>query len=147
MKEHFLEFQYDEYGRGDLKLHNDSLIEFEIKARTGSVSRAGNLVNKMPKGIWKILKPAKDTTERAMEWEKDHGWKVRLYRYRKGKWIWTHYLIHPDGSGRGLNRRGDGTAGCIGTQGNALQLRCDINAILTKQDHIKVYVNTPIPKD
>lgn len=144
MKEHYLVFQYNEYGRGNLELHNDSLIEFEVAARTGSVSSAANLVNKISKGIWTIRKPSVDTTERAMAWEEGFGWKVRLYT-PKGKW--SRYLIHPDGSGRGISRRGDGTMGCIGLQGTASTLRYHIDKILTKQTEIRVYVNTDPPKE
>ena len=147
MHKWFLDFRYNEYGKGVLEVHNNSLISLTEQARTGSISRAGNLVNKIMPGIWRIFKPSVDTTETAMEWEKGFGWKVRLYKLVNGIWKWTHFLIHPDGSGKGVGRRKDGTAGCIGVQGNCLDLRYEIDKILDLQDNIEVYVNTPIPKE
>jgi len=143
MPEWFITFNYNEYGRGDVEIHNNSLVSVFAKARTGSISHHGNLVNKIMPGIWTIRGISVDTTERAMEWETGFGWKVRLWT-PKGNW--SRFLIHPDGDKLG-RRVGNGTAGCIGTRGNCLDLRYKIDEICKFQDQIKVYVNTPYPKD
>ena len=135
--EWFITFDYDEYGHGELKLHNDSLISLFANARTGSISQAGNLVNKIMPGIWTIRSASVDTTEKSMEWEKHFGWKVRLWTPAGN---WSRFLIHPDGSSKG--RRGNGTSGCIGLQGNYLELRFEIDKIIGLQGAMKVYVNT-----
>lgn len=135
--EHFITFKYDEKGRGVVELHNNSLIETFVEARTGSINAKGILVNAIRPGIWTIRKPSKDTTEIAMEWQKDFGWKTRLWT-PEGKW--SRYLIHPDGG----RNRGNGTKGCIGIQGNGIDLRYDIDVILKMQEQVKVYINQEV---
>jgi hypothetical protein len=143
MAKYFLEYQYNDRGRGQLKLHNDSLLAYEIEARTGSINKAGRLVNNIRPGVWSITSKSVETTEKPMRWEdkEGYGWKIRM---NTPEGMTSRYLIHPDG---GKGGRGNGTAGCIGTQGNAFQLRFDLDKILDTQDDIEVYVNTPIPKD
>lgn len=135
--EHYIIFKYDESGRGMLELHNDSLIEIFVEARTGSINRKGKLVNAIRPGLWTIRNFTVDTTEKAMEWESGMGWKVRMWT-PEGKW--SRYLIHPDGG----KSKGNGTKGCIGIQGNGIDLRYDIDAIVALQDQIKVYINQEV---
>jgi hypothetical protein len=134
MAEHLIQFDYNTRGRGTLRLRNDSLIELFVKCRTGSIGGGGRLKNAIAPGVWSIQEPCVDTDETAMQWEPGKGWKARLYT-PEGEW--SHYLIHPDG-GKVL---GNGTLGCIGTQGTYIELRQAIDKILTFQDVIKVYIN------
>ena len=144
MKQWYIEFQYDDNGRGVLKLHNDSLMPIEVPARSGSVKKGGGLVNAIYPGVWSIHDDPEITVEKGMVWEGDIGWKVRLYTPKGNK---SHYLIHPDGDGKGWGHKGNGTAGCIGLQGDGLLLKDRLHLILNKQTKILVYVNIPIPKE
>lgn len=144
MKQWYIEFRYDENGKGLLKLHNDSLLPIEIPSRTGSIKKNVGLINEIQPGIWSIHDEPELTTENGMIWDVDNlGWKVRLWTPAGEK---SHYLIHPDGNGKGWGRRGNGTAGCIGLQGDGLLLKDKIHFILIKQLTIQVYVNSPIPE-
>ena len=137
MAKHFLVFNYNDRGRGELELHNNSLVEYAIKARTGSINKKGELVNAIYPGEWTIHKHSVDTTEESMEWENGKGWKVRMWT-PSGQW--SRYLIHPDGG----KSRGNGTKGCIGLQGSGTGLRNDIDKILFRQETIKVYINQEV---
>lgn len=145
-KEWFLSFQYNEkYGCGVLELRNDSLIPFQAEARTGSMKVKQGLVKAITPGIWTIHAddPPELTNEPGMVWDEGLGWKARM---RTPKGNWSRYLIHPDGDGKGEGKRGNGTRGCIGIQGNGNQLYTELHQILKKQDIVRVYINTPIPE-
>lgn len=140
----FLQFNYDLKGWGELLLHNDSLIPFRIEARSGSINRDGILINVISPGIWTGQAPPVVTPEVGMMWKGfAMGWKWRMWS-PDGKW--TRHLIHPDGDGKGGNKIGNGTNGCIGTQGQALELYNYLINIHPTQPVIPVYVNTEIPE-
>jgi len=148
-KQWFFVFQYDKNGKGNLELREDSLIPMSIPSRTGSIRAirdpitgkviGGELVKPLSPGIWRILDEPVDTTEPGCTWTDGLGWKVRLYGEDR---TWTHYLIHPDGG----KMDGNGTEGCIGLQGDYLDLKARISQILKIQTEIFVYVNTEVPK-
>jgi len=136
-KQHFFTFEYGVAGFGALVLHNNSLVELQHWARTGSRNRKGKLVKAIPLGLWAIRRPSVDTTEAGMTITPGMGWKVRLYRHRPGKtpeWGWTHYLIHPDGNL-------PGTLGCVGLQdSDGVVMRNYIDRVLLTQELIEVRV-------
>lgn len=137
-KQWFLSFQFDNFGRGALKLREDSLVALSIPARTGSLRDMQGktvLINSMPAGIWRILDKPVDTTETACVRTENEGWKVRLYTHQ-GQW--TRFLIHPDGA------KG-GTEGCVGLQEDGLDLRARLTQILKIQTEIFLFANVPSP--
>ena len=143
MKQWYLDFNYNKKGRGVLRLHNDSIIPFDIEARTGSINTDGKLVNPITPGDWTGRAVPVETTEPGMIWEGwDVGWKWRLWT---PEGVWSRYLIHPDGDGKGKGNSGNGTLGCIGTQGQAEELRERLDWIMPKQEIVPVYINQPIP--
>lgn len=135
-----LRFIYDHLGWGELVGFgypigytdvNNMCPEFHYRSRTGSIDRNGKLVNALPIGVWYIIDKPVSTEEEAMKITPGNGWKVRLYdQFRK----YTSYLIHPD-SGK------PGTRGCIGIQGEALDLKQYLTLVLNKQKEVKVFIN------
>lgn len=121
-------FKYDNLGRGDVALWNNSICEKYWEARTGSL-KDGNLINAIEPLMYKIFDQPVWTDEEAMKIGDAKGWKVRLY-LNGG---YTHLLIHPDG-GKG------GTLGCIGTEETAFDLKERISQILKEQQEITVDV-------
>lgn len=106
-------------------------------ARTGSVGVGGILKNAITPGVWTVRDKSIDTNELPMQWEMGKGWKVRLY---SPDGVWTHYLIHPDGSALGVGGRGNGTGGCIGIQGNGLLFRSVVDSVLNNQSVVEVHI-------
>ncbi len=146
-KEWFLSFLYNtETGRGDLDMHNDSLLGYQGKARTGSIKAGVGLIKAITPGVWSIHSsdPPELTNEPGMTWEGELGWKARM---RTPKNNWSRFLIHPDGDGKGEGNKGNGTRGCIGIQGSGELLYIELHQILKIQDIIRVYINTPYPED
>lgn len=143
-KEWFLSFDYDKMGWGELLLHNDSLIPFRIEARSGSINQGGLLINVVEPGIWTGQAKPETTPETGMVWRGfAMGWKYRLWDQLGNR---THILIHPDGDGKGKRNYGNGTDGCIGTQGQALELYNYLLNVYENQPIVPVYINTPIPE-
>lgn len=119
---YFLRFKYNKKGRGYLTLWCVDTIVAEIEARTGSINKSGELVNAIKPGEWYIKEAPVDTINNAMIWESE-GWYAALYTPDGDR---TSYGIHPDGG----FVKGNGTKGCIGTQGDALIFRDSIRRIL-----------------
>lgn len=114
-----LTFAYDMRGRGVLRLCDGDAEQWAENCRTGSIDRAGMLINGLPLGRWYLCAEPVETSEAAMIITGERiGWKCRLYRHNEhaDTYTPTSYLIHPDG-GKG------GTLGCIGTQAPAWGLR------------------------
>jgi hypothetical protein len=123
---HEMKFEYDDRGYGVLVLVEDGTILQSVPARTGSIGSEGlqNAID--PCAEWRLQSPP-ELCARG-EYGLMHianndgfGWKWRLYRKNGGQWMYTRYLIHPDGS-RGNMRDLNGTGGCIGLQRNAVSL-------------------------
>jgi len=136
-KRFWIQFNYDDQGRGDFVLFDYEKELFRIPSRTGSmhfrpvepkdmqVHRDGGpqqelrLVNSIKPGFWYVINPPVPTSELGMWIGAPHnGWKIRLFlQNEKRQYEFTHFLLHPDG-GAG------GTLGCIGFQKtNAHKLR------------------------
>ena len=129
-----IEFRYEEFGFGQLKvIENDNII-FQCNARTGSINN-GKLVKSLPRGLWYIKDAPVNTQEKSMIIAPDFkpntiGWKIRLYNQLRKR---TSYLIHPDGNK-------PGTLGCIGLFGMCWELKNLLGLSIYKQKEIKVYV-------
>jgi hypothetical protein len=140
MNKWYLEFPYNEIGKGTLILMEGNLISMILKARTGSIDVDGDLIKAIKPGIWSIRDPSIVTYEEGMRVVKNEpARKIRLYT-PKGNF--SHYLIHPDGGK-------PGSSGCIVTgieYGNAPELFSRLDRIVKKQI-IPVYINTPIPTE
>jgi hypothetical protein len=133
-----LEFQYDARGRGDLTLYKDDKPIDRYHCRTGSINKHGALVNALKIGDYWLTDASVDTAETAMSIAPGmNGWKIRLWlKDEKGKLVFTHLLIHPDG-GAG------GTLGCIGIEGtNAVSFRHELDAAVKEQGRVLVKVGT-----
>jgi len=128
-------FDYDARGRGRLVLYDNNMPELEYTCRTGSIDKAGRLVNAIRPDQWHIIEAPERTEEAGMVITPGAGWKARLWLKlgNSGKYERTHYLIHPDG-GKG------GTLGCLGIQCDGDDLRRRIGEILQLQKIIPVYV-------
>lgn len=117
-------FMYDKRGFGDLICKSAGEAEVSIRSRTGSIGVDGKLKNALSPDIYwirrKSEKPAKCEHE-VMELD-GIAYKIRLWHYEGGIWIFTHLLIHPDGSMK-HHRDRNGTDGCIGTLSGASVIR------------------------
>ncbi len=131
---YFLRFKYNDRGRGQLQLWCTDTIVAEIESRTGVIDGNGKLIKNIAPGEWYINESPIDTINPSMVWSTE-GWYVPLYTPEGER---THYGIHPDGG----TKKGNGTKGCIGTQGDALIFRDSIRKILQefKQNEIVVHI-------
>lgn len=134
-------FEYNARGAGEIVVEHDNGDRFTWSAATGSIGTYGNLKNAIAPGRWFIIDRPVATTEPGMVTRKGEGWKARLYQPgADGQYIYTHYLIHPDGGLRG-------SLGCIVTPDSALKLRDLINAILDEQENIAVIISAEETKE
>jgi hypothetical protein len=145
MKQHYILFSYPKtgpsltLGRGEVHIHNNSLVEFFGKARTGSVNAAGQLINAIPDDRpWAICDRPVQTAEKGMRIAGGPGMKVRIYDRMGNSTIWeyTHYLFHFD-------EPPGGSLGCIVFQipADLIAFCKKVNQILDKQSIIRVYIN------
>lgn len=141
-------FNPDARGRGDLELWSGGTHLCSVPCRTGSINTLGELVNALPSPeVYYVKEPSVGTSEIAMIWPgQQDGWKTRLWIQQVvGEYMFTHLLIHPDGSAHGTP--GDGTMGCIGIEGDGLYMRRMIDTVVDLQQIIPLYAGMQMPEE
>jgi hypothetical protein len=134
----YLEFNYNDVGRGSVYVFDNNKEIFAKQARTGSIDGLGKICNAIPIGRWLVKEKSVDTTEIAMVIPPhDVGWKTRLYK-KDGSF--SNYLFHPDGNK-------PGSLGCIVFSDMAEDFRKVLDDLLIENKQIPVFINTKLPQE
>jgi hypothetical protein len=129
----YLEFNYNDLGRGKLRVFDGNKEVFSIDSRSGYIDSAGRLQECIKQGVWWLKEKSVDTTEIAMFIPPETvGWKIRLFDSNKK---FTHFLIHPDGNK-------PGSLGCIVFDSMAPELRILLDKLIDSDNEYPLFCNT-----
>ena len=137
MNKWYLEFMYDDDGKGTLLLNEGNIPALSLNARTGRQDVDGEFVNKIKVGIWYI-------NAKAVTMKTANGQRKLFHLLTPGKKRWsTNYYLTSWGV----------PLDCIASvrielkHGDCEKMFDNINKILETQEEIEFYINIPIPRE